>query len=53
MANCGNLKEGDIITCEDCGMALKVIKACKCGEGGDASCHDLMQCCGKAMEGKK
>jgi hypothetical protein len=53
MANCGNLKEGDIITCTDCGLELKVIKTCNCGEGGDSACHDVMQCCGKGMEPKK
>ena len=50
MSKCGNLKEGDIITCKDCGLEMKVIKACDCGEGDDAACHDVMQCCGRGME---
>ena len=48
MANCGDLSKGDVLECEDCGLELKVEKACSCGEG-EPSCHVPIECCGKEM----
>ena len=49
MANCGDMKEGDLIVCESCGLELKVAKTCSCGSGGEKDCEVPLQCCGKSM----
>jgi hypothetical protein len=53
MADCGHLKVGDIVTCGDCGLEMKVTKACDCGSEAEGACEDSgFSCCGKAMEKK-
>ncbi len=47
MPCCGEaVKEDDIYVCEDCGLEVKIVKACGCG-----SC-DLI-CCGKPLRKKE
>ncbi len=48
MANCADMKPGDIYVCNVCGLELKVEKSCSCGEG-QASCTVPLQCCGQDM----
>jgi len=50
MANCIEMKEGDIFVCETCGLELKVTKACSCVAGEEVSCTFPLQCCGKDMK---
>ncbi|MGD9157330.1 MAG: hypothetical protein PVG39_02895 [Desulfobacteraceae bacterium] len=48
MANCSDMKVGDVYKCESCDLELQVTKSCSCGaEGG--SCSEPLQCCGKDM----
>jgi len=51
MANCGEMKKGDLFVCKSCGLELQVSKACSCGSGA-ASCTVPLQCCGKDMTKK-
>lgn len=46
MANCSEMKVGEIYTCEDCGFELKVLKECICGP--DCNCESF-SCCGKPL----
>jgi hypothetical protein len=48
MANCVEMKKGDLFVCKSCGLELQVSKACTCG-AGSASCTVPLQCCGKDM----
>jgi hypothetical protein len=50
MANCGDMKEGDLYYCESCGLELRVTKTCSCGSGGADACSVPLQCCGKEMK---
>lgn len=38
MANCCDMKEGDVYTCEACGLELKVTKPCSCTAGSEDAC---------------
>jgi hypothetical protein len=49
MANCCNMKEGDVFVCKVCGLELKVQKTCKCTEGAEDACTVPLMCCGKEM----
>ena len=49
MANCAEMKEGDIYKCETCGLELQVTKTCACSAGEEISCSVPLQCCGKDM----
>jgi hypothetical protein len=49
MANCGEMKKGDLFVCKTCGLELTVSKACSCGSGGKEACTVPLQCCGKDM----
>ena len=49
MANCGDMKEGDVYKCESCGLELQVTKTCSCGSGDEDTCSVPLQCCGKDM----
>lgn len=33
MANCGEMKKGDVFVCKNCGLELQVVKKCTCGSG--------------------
>lgn len=49
MANCADMKKGDVYKCDQCGLELQVVKTCTCGEG-QASCTVPLQCCGQEMK---
>ncbi|MEE4136057.1 MAG: hypothetical protein V2I32_08265 [Desulforhopalus sp.] len=49
MANCAEMKPGDIFTCTKCGLELSVVKACSCGPDKEHSCTVPLQCCGQDM----
>ena len=49
MADCAEMKKGDIYRCEKCGLELKVTRTCSCTSGEEASCASPLQCCGKDM----
>ena len=56
MPNCHEMREGEVYACPDCGMELKVVKACKsvgntddhcgCGSTGEPA---TLTCCGKEL----
>ena len=49
--NCGELKEGQHLSCEGCGFELKVVNAC--GDNScstEACCNGDIQCCGAPMK---
>jgi hypothetical protein len=52
MADCSQMKEGDQIVCESCGLELEVKKSCSCGAGEEGACAVPLQCCGKYMINK-
>ena len=49
MANCADMKKGDVYVCKTCGLELQVSKTCSCGSGSEAACSVPLQCCGKDM----
>ena len=49
MANCLEMKEGDLFICENCGLELQVRKSCTCIAGEEVACNIPLQCCGKDM----
>ncbi|TXT56223.1 MAG: Desulforedoxin (modular protein) [Promethearchaeota archaeon] len=51
LVSCGELKKGDTFVCEECGLELKVSKACDCGEEG-ACTEQGFVCCGDSMKKK-
>jgi hypothetical protein len=56
MTDCHNLKEGDVLVCEGCGLELKVVKACdECGteEKECGCCPCTFACCDDDMKVKK
>jgi len=52
MVNCTNLKEGDTVICDDCGLELKVARSCECGSDDTACTENKFNCCGQAMKQK-
>ena len=52
MANCGDMKEGDLYVCETCGLELTVSKTCVCSSGSADACSVPLMCCGKEMAKK-
>ena len=51
MTTCHDLKEGDVLYCEDCGLELKVSKGCSCSDEG--ACSDQgFTCCGTDLKKK-
>jgi hypothetical protein len=51
MADCCDMKEGDIFYCDVCGLELSVAKACTCTPGSDSNtCTVPLQCCGQEMK---
>jgi len=52
MANCCDMKQGDVYTCRTCGLELTVSKTCACTEGAADACTVPLRCCGDDM-GKK
>lgn len=54
MADCGDMKKGDVFFCKNCGLELEVTKSCSCGTGGQSgSCTVPLQCCGGDMQKKR
>ncbi len=51
MANCAEMKQGDVYLCKSCGLELQVTKTCSCGTGG-GTCEVPLKCCGQDMEKK-
>jgi hypothetical protein len=54
MVMCHEVKAGDMLRCNDCGLEITVTKACEsCGdacEDSGACSDDDFKCCGKSME---
>jgi hypothetical protein len=51
--SCQNLKKGDVLVCEECGLEVKVTKACHCGDEEGAACtEEGFICCGGPMKVK-
>lgn len=48
MANCGEMKKGDVFVCNNCGLELQVSKPCTCGSSGHA-CSVPLRCCDRDM----
>lgn len=55
MANCHEMRMGEVYVCGDCGLALRVVGECKeCGEEA-CSCEEpcTFECCGEPLKLKK
>ncbi|MCF8052881.1 MAG: class I SAM-dependent methyltransferase [Desulfobacterales bacterium] len=52
MANCGDMKEGNLYRCETCGLELEVKKTCTCTTGSESACSVPLMCCGQEMTPK-
>jgi hypothetical protein len=52
MANCGEMKKGDVYVCKNCGLELQVVTKCDCGPGSAHSCTVPLKCCGEDMKKK-
>jgi hypothetical protein len=52
MANCAEMKKGDVYVCKKCGLELRVDKPCSCGSSSSPSCTVPLQCCGEDMKKK-
>jgi hypothetical protein len=52
MANCYDMKEGDLYHCKTCDLELEVKKACTCKSGSEGACNVPLMCCGKEMTKK-
>ncbi len=52
MANCSEMKTGDVYACQLCGLELEVVKTCSCEPGGEGGCTVPLQCCGQEMTKK-
>ncbi|AGF97984.1 MULTISPECIES: hypothetical protein [Methanosarcina] len=50
--NCTNLKQGQILVCEKCGLELEVVN--QCGDGHcSMGCKGDIDCCGEPMKLKE
>ena len=49
MAECSDLKQGDTVACETCGLELNVSKSCSCATDQEDACDAPLKCCGKEM----
>lgn len=49
MADCADLKQGDTVVCESCGLELNVAKSCSCATDQEGACNAPLKCCGKEM----
>jgi len=52
MANCGDMKKGDVYGCKVCGLELEVVNPCTCGSGSGPSCTVPLRCCEQDMTKK-
>jgi hypothetical protein len=57
MVNCRDMKLGDVYTCEDCGLELKVVKECEDTGTGAEECACTtacgFECCGSPLTPKE
>jgi len=60
MANCHEMRNGEVYGCEECGLELQVIKECKDvgTPAEECACHPVasactFSCCGKDLVKKK
>ena len=51
MTTCHDLKKGDVLYCEECGLELKVSEDCSCSDDGACSEQGFI-CCGMDMKKK-
>ncbi|MFW6055239.1 MAG: hypothetical protein ACOC9D_04970 [Thermodesulfobacteriota bacterium] len=49
MANCSDMKVGDVFYCKVCGLEMQVNKACTCEPGKEGSCSVPLKCCDQDM----
>ncbi len=55
MLSCHDVKKGDVLVCEECGLELKVVKECEEAETEEECCCDTDEsdcgfvCCGMDM----
>ena len=49
VANCYNMKKGDILVCDVCGLEVQVLKDCTCSHDEEDACSAPMECCGQPM----
>lgn len=49
MANCCEMKEGDLFVCDACGLEMIVKKACTCDTEAPEKCTVPLQCCNQEM----
>lgn len=53
MANCHEMKLGQVYVCEDCGLELQVVKECDECDKPQEECgcteHCTFECCGKPL----
>ncbi|MFO7963029.1 MAG: hypothetical protein R6U50_03825 [Desulfobacterales bacterium] len=49
MAECRDMKQGDRYVCKNCGLELKVEKACSCSTASGPGCTVPLQCCNQEM----
>ena len=57
MVSCGDMKKGEVYTCDVCGLELEVKKECNCPDVDDCHLHHgdtccEFECCGKPMHKK-
>jgi len=52
MANCAEMKKGDIFVCKTCGLELQVAKPCACGFESGQACAVPLKCCNQEMTKK-
>jgi hypothetical protein len=51
--SCNELKKGDVLVCSDCGLEVKVTKACGCADEESGACtEEGFACCGQQMHKK-
>jgi len=49
VANCVDMKKGDVFICDACGLEIEVVKECSCGQEEEDACSRPMECCGQTM----
>lgn len=52
MANCAEMKKGDIFVCNTCGLQLEVVNPCTCGTESEEACTVPLKCCNQDMTKK-
>jgi hypothetical protein len=52
MANCAEMKKGDVFVCNSCGLQLEVVNPCTCGTESGEACSVPLKCCNQDMTKK-